>query len=610
LSGVTVAINGHPEFGQTLSRADGQYDLAVNGGGLLTVEYRKDSHLPVQRKVQTPWQDYLVTDDVVMLTPDQQVTAIDLNSTAMQTAQGSVMTDADGPRQATVLFPAGTQATMTLPDGTRQPLTTLHVRATEYTVGENGPKAMPGPLPPTSGYTYAVELSADEALAVGAKTVSFDRPVPVYVDNFLNFPVGETVPVGWYDSSKAAWIPADNGKVIKIIAIADGLADLDTDGDGLADDAAKLAILGISAAEQQQLSGLYPAGKSLWRVTVDHFTPWDFNWPYGPPKDSVPPPEPDLTQHSPPKQDCNSCPGSSINPQARTVEETLPVTGTPYTLHYQSQSAKGYQTDKAIDIPLSGPGVPASLKSIELSVNVAGRHFTRSFPAAPNQNYHFIWDGLDGYGRQVGGSAMATVTVSYRYNVVYFASAVDFYRSFARASSFPGVKVIGTRGVSVIDLARTWQKLLSGDKTEVQGLGSWSLNALHSYDAAHRVLELGTGERRDAGDVGLAIANVAGGQPRYDSDGVPATLASLHNPYGIAFSPDGSLYIADTDRHRIRKVGVDGIITTVAGTSWGYGGGRRSSYTSTPCLSPRCLSRPGRQPLYRGFRQLPHPQGR
>ena len=35
-------------------------------------------------------------------------------------------------------------------------------------VGERGLEAMPGPLPPSVAYTYAVELSADEALAAGA----------------------------------------------------------------------------------------------------------------------------------------------------------------------------------------------------------------------------------------------------------------------------------------------------------------------------------------------------------------------------------------------------------------------------------------------------------
>jgi hypothetical protein len=107
-----------------------------------------------------------------------------------QIAQGSVVTDTDGVRQATLLFPANLTATLVLSDNTSVPLTTLHVRATEYIVGANGPKAMPGPLPANSAYTYAAELSADEAIAVGAKTVRFSQPVINYVENFLGFPVG------------------------------------------------------------------------------------------------------------------------------------------------------------------------------------------------------------------------------------------------------------------------------------------------------------------------------------------------------------------------------------------------------------------------------------
>ena len=43
---------------------------------------------------------------------------------------------------------------------------------TEYTVGPNGDERMPATLPPDSGYTYAMELSADEALGAEQQLLS------------------------------------------------------------------------------------------------------------------------------------------------------------------------------------------------------------------------------------------------------------------------------------------------------------------------------------------------------------------------------------------------------------------------------------------------------
>jgi PASTA domain/PKD domain len=179
LSGVTISVLNHPEFGQTLSRADGMFDMAVNGGGLLTLSYVKIGYLPAQRQVNTPWQDYVFADDAILIQPDPKLNTIDLTNTtqAFQVAQGSAMTDSDGTRQATLLIPQGTQALVYNPDGTTRPVTSLNLRLTEYTVGENGPETMPGPLPPTSAYTYAFEMKADEAnTKIDGKDVIFDRP--------------------------------------------------------------------------------------------------------------------------------------------------------------------------------------------------------------------------------------------------------------------------------------------------------------------------------------------------------------------------------------------------------------------------------------------------
>jgi RHS repeat-associated protein len=69
--------------------------------------------------------------------------------------------------------------------------------------------------------------------------------------------------------------------------------------------------------------------------------------------------------------------------------------------------------------------------------------------------------------------------------------------------------------------------------------------------------------RRIGGDG--RITTVAGGGTTL-GDGGPATSARLHGPTAIAVAPEGSLFIADTNGHRIRQVGTDGTITTVAGT--------------------------------------------
>jgi len=675
LPAVVITVLNHPEFGQTLSRADGGFDMAVNGGGYLTINYQRNGYLPAQRQINVPWQDYVTAPEAILILQDSQVTTVDLTANVpMQVARGSVQTDADGARQATLLFPQGTQATMVLANGSTQPLTRLNVRATEYTVGPNGPKAMPAELPPTSAYTYAVELSVDEAQAAGAKEVVFSQPVLSYVENFLNFPVGMAVPAGYYDRAKGAWIPSNNGRVIKVLAINGGLADVDTDGDNAADDATQLAALGVTDAERTQLASLYTVGQSLWRVPVTHFTPWDYNWPFITPADGKWPREPEAQNGAPiHKPNCDK--GSIIECQNQILRETVGVTGTPFSLNYTSDRTPGRRAAYTLSIPLSDATVPASLKQIELEVTVAGRTFTQTFPAMPNQKTTFVWDGLDAYGRTVQGQQPVKVRVGYVYDAVY-AGPAAFQQSFGSVSAG---QATNNRTRQEITL---WQESINSIgvwNSRKQGLEGWTLSVHHAYDIYGKTLYLGNGGHwsikaqgsvvintvaggsvytagnpysvavgpngvvyfassnalfqvgpdgaitripfnfsgqggnGSAQNLAVAVgpngdlyvassftdgviwrikpdgagAKVAGNGMGYGGDGGPAIDALFYNPTGIAVGPDGSLYIADSGNQRIRRIGPDGIITTVTGNGTSGFSGDGGPATQAQLWSPQ-----------------------
>jgi RHS repeat-associated protein len=556
LPGVTITIVDHPEFGSTMSRADGWFDMAVNGGGPLAVRYEKTGFITAQRQINVPWQDFTFLPDVVLIPHDTKTTSVTLNANQMQVAQGSPITDEDGTRQATLIIPAG----VTAQTGNGTPINNLTIRATEYTVGENGPQAMPAELPPNVGYTYCVEYSADEA-----ENVTFSQPIFHYVENFIGAPVGGIVPMGYYDYDKAAWIPSQNGRVIKILGINSGMADLDLDGSGVAADAAALAALGVTDDERRQLAALYGEGQELWRVPITHFTPWDCNWPYGPPIDADRPnlPQPRGNNENRP---CYGS-GSIIEYQNQVLGEMSKIWGTSYTLNYRSSRVEGNKSVRSLTIPISTSDIHEDLKRIELEIYLAGRVFTKTFPAEKNLSYVFTWDGKDAYGRLTQGSTPVYLRVRYVYPAIYLnPSPLDY--SFSQSGRSPEGWESDRDNLEAI-IVQEWQGSVSYWDSSAVGLGGWTLNVHHSFDPFNQALELGDGSRRELGD-NIIIGTIAGlgGKDNYgfDGDGGPASESRLRDPNGVAMAPDGSLYIADSTNNRIRRVDPDGIITTVAGS--------------------------------------------
>jgi len=67
---------------------------------------------------------------------------------------------------------------------------------------------------------------------------------------------------------------------------------------------------------------------------------------------------------------------------------------------------------------------------------------------------------------------------------------------------------------------------------------------------------------------GLTIKTIAGtGTAGFTGDGGPALSARLNNPTALAFDASGNLFVVDQRNQRIRRIDIQGKITTIAGAS-------------------------------------------
>ncbi|MBI5710367.1 MAG: hypothetical protein HZC42_08710 [Candidatus Eisenbacteria bacterium] len=609
LPNVVVRVLGHDAFGRTTTRADGCFDLVVNGGARLTLRFTRDGYLEAQRQVEPAWQEYALVDSVALIGKTSRRSVVDLSGG--QVARGRFQTDANGDRDLQMYFRQNTVARVARGSGDTASFSAVRVRATEYTVGSGGRYAMPAFLPPASAYTYCANFSLDEADSIAralgqlAPDVRFTNPVTTYVRNFLHLPVGAAVPSGYYDRQAGQWKAGRDGCVIRILSTAGGMATVDSSGDGQPD-----TLAGMDAAERTRLAQQYAQNDTLWRVSVDHFTDWDYNINMAAVAAQQSPTAGRAGQPLGLVGDACTATGSIIECENRVLAERISIVGTPYTLNYRSFRVPGDAAIRTLRIMASGDTLPGNVERVIVYLDVAGRRLTWGSAAGPNLVAEIPWDGRDVFGRRVQGSVDALVQVGYQYRLVYAASSGG--GSFADAGSSGGAVLGagGDRGVGRI----SWTKRrvsLGAPSAATDGLGGWTISPHHFYDVTGRgALYFGDGtvdhgERNYPiittvasnlvpNDVAVApdgtvyvaasygiyrvrptdLVTVGGGRPAGTPyvDNVLATASGLTNPNQLAVGPDGSLYfVMDSEDgscncQRVCKITPDGYVHSIAGT--------------------------------------------
>ncbi|MBI5514650.1 MAG: hypothetical protein HY909_12820 [Deltaproteobacteria bacterium] len=527
--GVTVRVLDHPEYGQTTTQPDGRFTLAVNGGERLTLRFESPWYLTVDRVLDVPWQTYLAVEPVSVIPRDPTLSTVNMTATTVQTAAGSTSTDSAGTRTPRLLVRPGTTATVQWPDGTSTVEPTLRVRMTEYTVGPDGPAAMPAALPAASAYTYALALDAESETGVLATGVSFSQPVVFVVDNFRQLPASVvpsegapapsacTVPSAWYDPDERRWVNNEegNGRFVRVIGretvggTVRALLDLDGDGDHDAADDTRQATEGIDDAERAQVAAWYADGHPYWRFRQRHFCCWDDNMASKPSNKARFPtekgPKPDGLNQP------NHCaPGSIIACENRVLGEELGIAGTPFTLRYQSDRVPGRAGELHVPLTreLRTPEDLEGLRQIRMEVDVGGVRRQTLFEPATGLTGVFTWDGRLGADRRaLNGSLQARIRVGYDYDQEYGYTSAFGYNGEGNISLVPG----GGPGLPRVTM---WQNhppvTIPRLDARGEGFGGWSLSIQHRYDRVARRVWRGDGGTQDGASFGAMVDRLVG----------------------------------------------------------------------------------------------------
>jgi DNA-binding CsgD family transcriptional regulator len=127
------------------------------------------------------------------------------------------------------------------------------------------------------------------------------------------------------------------------------------------------------------------------------------------------------------------------------------------------------------------------------------------------------------------------------------------------------IRRVDPRGI-ITTVAGTGEPGFSGDNGQAVDAGlSSPAGVAVGFGGRVLIADTGNNRVREISRTGV-ITTVAGtGDAGYLGDGGPATSAALDSPQGIVVDVEDDLFIADTLNDRIRRVDVDGLITTVAG---------------------------------------------
>lgn len=203
--------------------------------------------------------------------------------------------------------------------------------------------------------------------------------------------------------------------------------------------------------------------------------------------------------------------------------------------------------------------------------------------------------GTGTFGNSGDGDAATKAVLNRPYGV-----AVDKSGNIYIADAYNDVvRKVAASGSNISRFAGNGQRTFGGDGGAANGAYLNTPTALVADTAGNVYIADTLNHRiRKVGTDGI-ISTVAGnGANTFSGDGGPASSAALNSPEGLATDAAGNLYVADTSNHRVRKISPNGTISTVAGNGIAGAQGDGGPATQASLYYPKGLAMDASGNLY------------
>jgi uncharacterized protein (TIGR03437 family) len=178
---------------------------------------------------------------------------------------------------------------------------------------------------------------------------------------------------------------------------------------------------------------------------------------------------------------------------------------------------------------------------------------------------------------------ITTVAGNSTWGAIYSASLDAAGNLYTADSVKEVVYKVDRLGATTIVAGTSGKAGYSGDGSIATGaLLSAPAGVAVSQDGSVYIADYSNQRIRKVGTDGIVTTIAGTGTAGFSGDGGPASKAQVYNPFTMAFDSKGVLFFVDFFNHRIRKIGTDGVINTVAGGGNGGDGGPATSANLIP----------------------------